>query len=238
MAKGDERDGSDSVGVFSTLAYVLFVACAGLAVFAFVSVARDGETRRRCGALCLLQPNYVAHDRTAPDFTLSDMQGQKVTLSSYRGKVVVLNFWTKTCGPCLEEMPEISDLTKILNEGRDDVAVIAVSADNGPDDVKDTLKSVLREEPPFRIVFDPDQKVIAGKYGTHLYPETWIIDKRGIIRARFDGSRQWSNSAVVEMVDEIRHGGYCPVEIKDGKPEGDGAKACKEIGGLGTGSGS
>ena len=157
-------------------------------------------------------------------------------LADYRGKVVVLNFWTKTCGPCLEEMPEIADLTKILKDGRDDVAVLAVSTDDGPDDVKDTLKSVLREDPPFRIAFDPDQKVVAGKYGTHLYPETWIIDKNGIIRARFDGSRQWSNSAVVEMIDEIRHGGYCPIEVKDQKPSGDGAKACKEIGGLGNGS--
>ena len=228
MASEDRS--SESVSGISSLAYVVFVLAAAVAVYAFVTVARDGEQRRRCGAMCIMHPNYVENDRTAPDFTLTDAAGAQVSLSSYRGKVVVLNFWTKTCGPCMEEMPEIATLTKVLKD-RDDVAVLTVSTDDGPADVKDTLRSVLREDPPFRILFDPDQKVVAGKFGTHLYPETWIIDKRGVIRARFDGAREWSNSAVVEMIDEIRHGGYCPLEVKDSRPQGDAAKTCKEIGG-------
>jgi peroxiredoxin len=134
-------------------------------------------------------------------------------------------------------MPEISDLAKIVKD-RDDVAVLAVSTDDGPDDVRDTLKSILKSDPPFTVVFDPDAKVVAGKYGTHLYPETWIIDERGVIRARFDGAREWSSSAVVELIDEIRHGGYCPVEITDGKPSGEAQKTCKDIGGIGTTNGS
>jgi peroxiredoxin len=214
----------------ASLAYVVFVLCAGAAVYGFVTVAREGESRRRCAAMCLLHPNYAAANKLAPDFTLKDMNGANVTLSQYRGKVVVLNFWTKTCGPCLEEMPEIADLAKILKD-RDDVVVLAVSTDDGPDDVRDTLKSVLKSDPPFQIAFDPDQKVVAGEYGTHLYPETWIIDERGVIRARFDGAREWSSSAVVELIDELRHGGYCPVEIKDGKPSGEATKVCKDIGG-------
>lgn len=231
-----ERDDTrDSIGAFSSLAYIVFVLASAIAVYAFVTVAREGETRRRCGAMCIMHPNYVNDDRTAPDFTLTDAKGAKVSLSSYRGKVVVLNFWTKTCGPCMEEMPEISTLTKVLRD-RKDVAVLTVSSDDGPEDVRDTLKAVLREDPPFEILFDPDQKVVAGKFGTHLYPETWIIDKRGVIRARFDGAREWSDSAVVEMIDEIRNGGYCPVEIKDSRPQGEAAKTCKEMGNMLGGS--
>ena len=213
------------------LAYVVFVVAAGTLVYGFVSVSREAESRRRCSALCLLHPEYAAADRKAPDFTLSDTKGQPHSLSSYRGKVVVLNFWTKTCGPCLEEMPQIADLAKILRE-RSDTAVIAVSTDDGPDDVRDVLKGVLREEPPFTILFDPDAKIVSGKYGTHLFPETWILDKRGVIRARFDGAREWSNSAVVEFVDQLRSGGYCPLEVHEGRPSGEGSKLCQELTGT------
>jgi peroxiredoxin len=209
-----------------------FAAVAALLVYSFVSVAKEGELRRRCTASCLLRPAYMGADRKAPDFVLKDMSGKDVSLSSYAGKVVVLNFWTKTCGPCLEEMPELADLTEVLRDRRD-VAVLTVSTDDGPDDVRDTLKTVLptRKEAPFPVLFDPDSKVVGAKYGTHLFPETWIIDKRGVIRARFDGAREWTNPAVVELIDQIRKGGWCPLEVKDGRTTGEAAGLCAEIGG-------
>ena len=92
-----------------------------------------------------------------PVFALKNMTGATVNIESYRGKVVILNFWTKTCGPCLEEMPELADLARILKD-RSDVAVVTVSTDDGPDDVRDTLKTVLRGDPPFEVLFDPDSK--------------------------------------------------------------------------------
>ncbi len=58
------------------------------------------------------------------------MNGKRVALSSFRGKVVVLNFWTKTCNPCLEEMPSIAELAKIA-QGRDDFVVLTVTTDEG-----------------------------------------------------------------------------------------------------------
>jgi peroxiredoxin len=211
------------------LAHLGFVAAAAVMVYAFVNVARDGETRRQCAATCILHPEYAGADKKAPDFALKDMNGATVSLSSYRGKVVVLNFWTKTCGPCLEEMPELADLARIL-ASRSDVALLAVSTDDGPADVKDTLKSILREEtPPFPVLFDPESATVGGKYGTHLFPETWIIDKNGVIRARFDGARQWTNASVIELVDSVRQNGYCRVQVHDGKLLGDGTRICSSI---------
>jgi hypothetical protein len=127
-------------------------------------------------------------------------------------------------------MPEIVELTKMLKD-RSDVAVIAVSTDDGPNDVRPTLKSVLREDPPFPILFDPDAKMAEGKFGTRLYPETWIVDKRGVIRARFDGARAWSNPTVVEFIDQLRAGGYCPMDIRAGRLSGEGARVCEDFGG-------
>ncbi len=212
-------------------AYLAFVAGAAIAVYSFVSIAKDGELRRNCSAMCLVRPAYAGTDRKAPSFTLPDMNGKPASLDAYRGKVVVLNFWTKTCGPCMQEMPELADLTRVLRD-RGDVAVVTISADSGPDDVRDTLAAVLRgKETPFPVLFDPDLKVIGDKFGTHLFPETWIIDQKGIIRARVDGARAWSNAAVVELVDDLRSGGYCPVDVKDSHTTGRGARLCEEING-------
>jgi peroxiredoxin len=214
-------------------AQLAFVAAAAVLVYSFVAVAREAETRRKCSAICVLHPNYAGADRKMPAFALKDMTGQEVTSASLAGKVVVLNFWTKTCGPCLQEMPEIAELAKILRPYKD-VALVAVSTDDGPADIKDTLKSVLREEPPFPILFDPDSRTVGGKFGTHLFPETWIVDKRGVIRARFDGARDWSSSAVVELVNDLREGGYCAVTVREGKVSGAGdeaARACEVLGG-------
>lgn len=223
----DEKDGFKA---FAPVLHLLFVAAAALGVYSFVSVAKEAETRRRCGPTCLLRPNYAGYEKKAPSFALKDVKGQDVSLDSYKGKVVVLNFWTKTCGPCMEEMPEIADLARILKP-MSDVAVVTVSTDETAEEAHGTLKAVLREEPPFPILMDPDLKVVRDKFGTSLYPETWIIDKNGVIRARFDGAREWSSATVVQLVEQIRSGGYCPAQARDGKFVGDSARLCETVNG-------
>ena len=184
------------------IAHLIFVVAAAVGVYSFVSVAKEGEMRRRCTPTCILRPNYAGYEKKAPSFTLKDTKGQTVSLDQYKGKVVVLNFWTKTCGPCMEEMPEIADLARILKP-MPDVAVVTVSTDDTAQEAIDTLKSVLREpEPPFAVLMDPESKTVRGQFGTSLFPETWIIDKQGVIRERFDGAREWSNATVIELANE------------------------------------
>ena len=209
-------------------AYGAFVLLAAVLVYSFVTVARDGESRRECSALCLAKPNYAGASLTAPDFHLKDMNGKDVSLSQYRGNVVVLNFWASWCAPCREEMPDIGELTHILKPERD-ISVLTVSVDSGPDEVRDLLKTLLREDPPFPVLFDPNGDQIVGpKYGTHQFPETWLIDKRGVIRARFDGTRAWSNAILVEAIEQLRGSDYCPVEIKEGTTTGKAAHFCED----------
>jgi peroxiredoxin len=217
--------------VGAVAAQIAFVVVASLFVYGFVSVSKEGELRRVCSAPCLLRPDYMAADRRAPAFSLKDLRGNTVTLESMRGKVVVLNFWTKTCGPCLEEMPDLAELTKILHD-RTDVAVVTVSTDEGADEVKPTLQTVLRGEPPFTVLLDPDARVVSGMYGTHLYPETWFIDKRGVIRARFDGAREWNNPLVVNYIDALRGNDYCAVKIDGQNLGGLAGKICGEMTGT------
>ena len=76
-----------------------------------------------------MHPDYAARNRTAPDFELPKLGGGTAKLSSYRGKIVILNFWTKTCRPCLEEMPGIASLGKALAP-HDDMALLTISTDD------------------------------------------------------------------------------------------------------------
>lgn len=213
-----------------------FVVAAAILVYSFVATARESETRRKCSAVCLMQPSYAGAERTLPPFELTDLSGQQHSSREWEGKVVVLNFWNTTCRFCLQEMPSFVELAKVLHS-RTDVAVVTISTDDDPQQARDALKSVSREVPEFEALIDPDSRVVAGKFGTTLYPETWIIDRHGIIRARFDGARDWSNSAVVEIVDEIRAGTYCPISINKGtlSSSADAVKLCEMLSGGGGG---
>jgi peroxiredoxin len=210
------------------LAQTIVIVVAAIAVYSFVAAAKDGELRRRCAALCHLSPEYAAKNRLAPDFELPSIDGSKVRLSDFRGKTVVLNFWTKNCRPCLEEMPSLGELAGILR-GRKDVVVLTVSTDETAEDVRDTLKSVLSDKAPFVTVVDAESKVVSGMYGTKLYPETWLIDPRGVIRARFDGPRDWSSALGLELIDNLGSPATCPIEFSESGPVGSGASICEAI---------
>ena len=75
---------------------------------------------------------------------------------------------------------------------------------------------------------DPEAEVVGGRYGTKLYPETWIIDKGGIIRARFDGGRDWSDSLAVDIAEMVSKPFGCPVEFAKGRPKGKYAFVCSD----------
>lgn len=212
---------------WTTIAQILFILVAAVAVYGFVHAAQNDQRSTGCKAMCALRPAYAGRNRLAPDFELPDMNGKPVRLSSFRGKTVFLNFWTKTCRPCLEEMPALAELGRI-SQSRKDFVVLTVSTDEGPDDVRDALKVALNGDPPFPVLFDPESKVVLDKYGTQLFPETWVIDPNGIIRARFDGARDWSNSLAIDVGEMVSRWGGCPVEIFKGQPRGGFAGLCTD----------
>jgi thiol-disulfide isomerase/thioredoxin len=213
---------------FARLVELAFIGCAALGVYGFVSAAKDGETRRSCTSLCALQPAYAARNRLAPEFELPSINGGKVRLSSYRGKVVILNFWTKTCRPCLEEMPSIADLAKAL-KAHPNVVLVTITTDEDAKDARDTLKSVLGGgDPPFEVLIDSESSVVRDKYGTKLFPETWFIDQQGVIRARFDGSRSWASPMVIDLAQSLSNPIQCGVAFEGGKAHGAMASLCGE----------
>jgi thiol-disulfide isomerase/thioredoxin len=211
------------------MAQLVVVAIAAFGVYSFARTARDGEMRRVCTPLCALGPNYADRNRSVPDFELESLDGGKVRFSSYRGKVVILNFWTKNCRPCLEEMPSLAELGKVLNE-RKDIALVTISTDESMDDVKGTLRSVLStDKPPFTVLLDSSGDVVMEKFGTRLYPETWFVDTKGIIRARIDGARNWDSAVSLDFAQSLTDPLACDVTFHRGRPTGDLSFLCQDV---------
>jgi len=210
------------------LAQLLLVVVAALAVYGFVSTWKDAERRRLCSPLCGMRPNYAAQNRRAPDFELESLTGEKVSLSQYRGKVVILNFWTKTCPPCLQEMPSLVELAKVL-EGKSRIELLTICTDDTKEEARDTLQSVLGGMPPFKVLLDPDATIVAGKYGTKLYPETWFIDPHGVIRARFDGPRDWADALTTDYAESLLDPFACEIPFTGGEARGEFAGLCGEV---------
>lgn len=199
------------------LAQVLFIVAAAIGVFSFVRAAQNDQRLTSCQAMCSLVPTYAAQNRRVPDFELPDMNGKMVRFSSYLGgKPVVLNFWTKTCPPCLEEMDELNEMAAIL--GKDGIKLVTVTTDDGPAEIAEALQVSLKgAERHFEILFDPDMTVVTDKFGTTLFPETWVIDGSGIIRLRVDRSLEWNSALAMEVIEMIGKPMGCPVEFSVGR---------------------
>lgn len=135
-------------------------------------------------------------DRRVPDFELPAADGSTFRLRDHRGKVLVLNFWTVTCQPCVEEMPSLIQLSRLLQD-RDDIELVTVSTDRD----WDTVRTVVPADAPMTVLLDPEREVVRGRFGTRLFPETWVIDREGIIRLRVDGRRDWSSPVVLDALE-------------------------------------
>lgn len=217
----------------ASIAQLGFIALAVIAVYTFVRSAMDGEARAACAPLCALKPQYANNNRLAPSFELPDLDGKRVSLAGFRGKTVVLNFWTKTCAPCLKEMPALADLATLLDrEG--EATLVTVTTDESADDARATLSSVLGQKANFIVLVDPGGEIVSGKFGTRLFPETWIIDKAGVVRARVDGARDWSSPVVLDVVRMVSRPLGCNMSFDLGVARTGRRDICEDTGTLAT----
>jgi thiol-disulfide isomerase/thioredoxin len=132
---------------------------------------------------------------TAPDFTVTDAQ-HTVSLSQLRGKPVILNFWASWCGPCVEEMPSLVQLQKVLGNK---ATVLAVSVDS--DD--NAYKQFVRDHNVDVLTVRDQKQTSSTLYGTFKYPETYVIDKDGKIVRKFIGATDWTAPDVVEYFNRL-----------------------------------
>jgi cytochrome c biogenesis protein CcmG, thiol:disulfide interchange protein DsbE len=132
----------------------------------------------------------------APDFTVQDSD-RTVTLSQFRGQIVVLNFWATWCPPCVEEMPSLVEMQRRMKAKG--VTVLAVSIDVDESAYRQFLKE---HGVNLLTVRDPQQKTPA-LYGTHGWPETFIIDRNGVMRRKFIGPVDWTEPDVTDFLSKL-----------------------------------
>ena len=137
-------------------------------------------------------PQQIAE--TAPDFTVHNGP-QAIRLSQFRGKVVVLNFWATWCAPCIDELPSLQELQK----ARPDIQVLAVSIDDDPDAYAKFLKQY---DINLLSVRDGSQGANL-KYGSIRVPETFVLDRGGVVKRKFIGPQQWTNPEILGYLQKI-----------------------------------
>ncbi len=132
-------------------------------------------------------PNNLV-GKKAVEFTLPDVSGGEVALQSFRGKVVLLNFWATWCGPCREELPELDRVQeKFRKRG---FTVVAVTVDNEVENIRGFLK---KYDLKLQALWDRRKKVVDA-YAVEKMPSSYLIDRSGVIR--------------------FIHRGYSPEELK------------------------
>ena len=132
----------------------------------------------------------------AKEFTVADSD-HSVGLNQYRGQVVLVNFWATWCPPCVEELPSLMTLQERMKDRG--IVVVGVSIDVDGDAYHRFLKL---HNINFVTVRDPEQKV-ASMYGTSGWPETYIIDRQGVLRRKFVGPVDWNAPDVIAFLSRM-----------------------------------
>lgn len=131
------------------------------------------------------------------DFLLEDLSGKKHSLSQYKGKVVLLNFWASWCPPCVEEIPSMTRLTTKLKD-----IPFTILAINLGESKKQMSKFIKKNQVNFPILLDPE-KIQPKKWNVFAFPSSFIIDKSGKIRYSIAGGLDWDTKEVSELLIQL-----------------------------------
>jgi thiol-disulfide isomerase/thioredoxin len=126
-----------------------------------------------------------------------DLQGQRVSLTDFKGRVLVLNFWASWCEPCRAEMPTLQQLPMVL--GEDQVAVLGLNFKEGPRRIAQFMQAAGVTLP---VALDP-QGENARAWGVKVFPTTVLIDPSGRPRMRIRGEVDWSSHQALGWVEAL-----------------------------------
>jgi len=171
----------------------IVMAVSGLCTTPF-SEAESPQPKKRPG----FEHGVVQVGDEAPNFTLRDLTGNVMSLSQLRGKVVLLNFWATWCGPCRVEMPAMEQLYRTLP--RKEFEILAVSTD--PQGAAVTRPFQREMGLTFPILHDSEYRV-GLTYGARTIPITFMVDRRGIVRQKIFGARDWDSPEARDLIHEL-----------------------------------
>ena len=132
----------------------------------------------------------------APDFTLETLDGKSTSLSSLKGQVVILNFWSASCGPCLIEMPALTKLASAMS-GKP-FTILGIT----PDPKAEAAYAAKELRLNFPVLLDSTARV-ASAYGVSATPETFIIAPDGTVDNMVLGAANWADPSVIEYMNKL-----------------------------------
>lgn len=136
--------------------------------------------------------------KPAPDFLLTDLNGDEHRLADYRGKVVIINFWATWCPPCRAEMPSMQKAWEQLEQ--DDIPMLGINV--GEDE--DTIFQFTANYPvEFPLLMDKDSEVI-NQWPVRGLPTTFVVGPEGNIIYRAIGGREWDDPALLALVKALK----------------------------------
>jgi peroxiredoxin len=138
----------------------------------------------------------VRVDQKVPDFSLKDLNGKKVEIKQFKGKIIFLNFWATWCGPCKDEMPGLEVLYKQLKEKN--FVLLAVSVDYGG--LKSVQDFINIYQYTFPVLVDPKCEVF-DLFKVKGIPTTFLIDKKGKMIGKATGPRDWKSPEVLSLLN-------------------------------------
>jgi peroxiredoxin len=145
-------------------------------------------------------PRPLAIGEKAPDFSVPALPSGSLDLKNYRGQVVVLNLWATWCPPCVEETPSLEQFAeKMRNRG---VLVLSISVD---EDQKALQEFVQKYRISYPVGRDPDRS-LAARYGTLQFPESYILDRRGLLAEKVVGAIDWDDPRIQNFVLNLARG--------------------------------
>jgi peroxiredoxin len=142
-------------------------------------------------------PNPPTEGDHAPNFTLNDLSGKPTTLADMKGSVVLLNFWATWCPPCREEIPSMAALNRIMS-GKP-FRMLTVSVDEGGREA--VIDYFNRSRTSLPTLLDSKGKV-GKKYGVSGVPETFVIDRNGVIIKKIIGPFNWSGPEALKLLND------------------------------------
>ena len=141
---------------------------------------------------------YPAEAFLAPEFEMPTLNGGKIKLSDYRGKVLFINFWATWCATCKVEMPSMEKLYQRFREY--DFGMLTISVDK---DLSLITPFIKEYNLTFPVLLDPNSKVAKQAYKTTGVPETFVVDKNGIIVHKAIGPRDWATDETMEAFAQL-----------------------------------
>ena len=169
-----------------------FVVTGAVVFFLALSPLYNGEAEGRNPLL-----DYASIGKEAPDFTLEDVSGKRVSLSSFKGNPVLLNFWATWCPYCRKER---GHLNTFYSDYRDKgLIILSVSTDSSVN----RLREFLKKTPADFIVLSDSKRMVASSYSINGLPTSYLINSDGVIGHKFTGFREWSSPDLRKLIDQL-----------------------------------